>query len=201
MIRVRPASPDDLPALTRVLMDAFSVKMGVLFGRNRERTGRILSAIYSGPLARGYDGILVAELDRQIVGGLVIEPMPWGYDDVNRLEVAIRTELGTWRRWWNRIGFSIFNHGPEEGDAYLSDVGVLTSARGRGVGRALVRDAEKWAIHHERQAMTLWVASNNPVARHIYERAGMVTVRSEFNLLSGLLYGIPRWTYMRKQLG
>ncbi len=200
MIRVRPAHPDDLPGLTRVLVDAFSVKMRLLFGRDPARTQRLLTSIYSGPLARGYDGILVAELDQQIVGGLVIEPMPWGYEDVNRLEVAIRTELGTWRRWWNGIGFSIFTHGPEEGDAYLSDVGVLHSVRGQGIGKALVRNAEAWAIFHERQAMTLWVASNNPVARHIYERAGMAVVRHEFNLLSGLLYGIPRWTYMRKPL-
>lgn len=197
---MRPAALEDLPAMTCVLSDAFNVKMRVLFGRNVQQAQRVWGSIYSGPLARGYDGILIAELDRQPVGVLVIEPMPWSYEDVERLDLAIKTELGRWRRFWNQIGFSVFSHGPEDGDAYLSDVGVLSSARGKGVGKALVRQAEGWAVVHQRRALTLWVASNNAVARHVYERAGMVAQRHEFNLLSGLLYGIPRWTYMRKKL-
>ncbi len=197
---MRPAVLDDLPAATRVLNEAFNVKMRVLFGRDPKRVERLLTSIYSGPLASGYDGILIAELDRQPVGVLVIEPMPWGYADVQRLQLAVQTELGGWRRWWNEVGFSVFSHGPEAGDAYLSDVGVLRSARGQGIGKALVRQAENWAIAHEREALALWVASNNAPALHIYQRAGMLPVRHEFNLLSGLMYGIPRWTYMRKAL-
>ncbi len=200
MIRVRSATLDDLPALTGVLADAFSVKMHVLFGRDPARIRTILGAIYQGPLARGFDGIILAEREGQIVGVLVIEPMPWSGADVHRLNATIDTELSAWRRQWNRLGYTVFTHGPDDGDAYLSDVGVLPAARGQGVGKALVAEAEVWAIAHERRALTLWVASNNPVARHLYERAGMVAVIHEVNVLSGLLYGIPRWTYMRKDL-
>jgi len=200
MIRVRPACSDDLPALVHIVAEAFNVKMHVLFGRDPVRVRRMLSGIYSGPLSYGYDGLLLAELDRTPVGVLVIEPMPWGSEDATRLELLVRTELSAWRRWWNRIGFSVFSHGPEEGDAYLSDVSVLKRARGRGVGTALVRNAEAWAGAHQRRALTLWVASNNRTARHLYERAGLVATKHEFNWLSGALFGIPRWTYMCKQL-
>jgi ribosomal protein S18 acetylase RimI-like enzyme len=200
MIRVRSATIADLPALTAVLSDAFNVKMNVLFGRQPDRVRTILSAIYRGPLLRGFDGILVAERESRVVGALVIEPMPWSSEDVHRLNAMIDGELNAWRRAWNRLGYTVFTHGPDEGDAYLSDVGVLRSARGEGVGKALVAEAERWAIARNRRAMTLWVASNNAVARRLYERAGMVAARHEINLLSGILYGIPRWTYMRKEL-
>ena len=51
-----------------------------------------------------------------------------------------------------------------------------------------------------RERLSLWVASNNHIARHVYEKAGMVVVREEVSWLSGLLYGVPRWAYMRKAL-
>lgn len=200
MIRVRPAALEDLPAMTHVLADAFGVKMRVLYGRDPERIRRILTTMYRGPLSREYDGLLIAELDRQVVGVLVIEPMPWDGSDADRLVRVLATELSAWRQMFTRIGFSVFSHGPNVGDAYLSDVGVLSSARGKGVGKALVQHAEGWAIAHQRTALALWVASNNPVARRLYERAGMVALHHEINLLSGVLYGVPRWTYMRKVL-
>lgn len=200
MIRVRPACPDDLPALTHIVAEAFNTKMHVLFGREPARICRMLSSIYSGPLSYGYDGLLLAELDRKPVGALAIEPMPWNSQDASRLDLMVRTELSTWRQWWNRVGFSVFSHGPEDGDAYVSDVGVLRQARGRGVGTALIRQAEAWAIAHRRQALTLWVASNNRTARHLYERAGLVATKHEFNWVSAVIFGVPRWTYMCKPL-
>src|SRR5579859_5264510 len=200
VIRVRPAGPGDLNVLTQIVAEAFNVKMRVLFGRNRERTLSMLARMYRGPLTRGYDGLLLAEIDRQPVGALAIEPMPWQSEDISALDVAIRTELSGWRQWWNRKGFSVFSHGPEDGDAYLTDVGVLKKARGCGVGTALVRQAEAWAIAHKRRALSLWVASNNRTARRLYEKVGMVAVRHEVSLTSGLLYGIFSWTYMRKSL-
>lgn len=200
MIVVRSARPDDLPGLTKVMAEAFNVKMHVLFGRNVARTQRILQSIYAGPVSRGYDGIVVAELDGRIVGGLVIEPMPWTPDDARRLETLMAQELGTWRQFWNQIGFSVFNHGPEPGDAYLSDVCVLKELRGRGIAQKLVTFSENWARGRGRLALTLWVASGNRSARKVYEKAGMTVGNSQISLLSGILYGIFRWVFMKKDI-
>ena len=94
----------------------------------------------------------------------------------------------------------VFSHGAGFGDAYLTDIGVLKGARGQGVGKALLQYAESWAIVHDRQALTLWVAANNRIARRLYEHAGLNVVRSEFNAPSGLLFGVWRWLFMRKEL-
>ena len=200
MIRVRSATITDLDSLTTIIAEAFSVKMHVLFGRDPEQIACMLRGMYSGPLSRHYDGLLIAELDDDPIGALAIEPMPWQIEDVERLDTLTHTLLSPWRQRWNRLGFSVFTHGPTVNDAYITDVGVLRRARGHGAGRALMQSAEQWAIAHDRRTLSLWVASNNQVARHLYEQVGLRVVRSEMNWLSGALYGIPRWTYMVKQL-
>jgi ribosomal protein S18 acetylase RimI-like enzyme len=200
MIIVRSARPEDLPGLTKVMAEAFNVKMMVLFGRDPARTQRMLQRIYAGPLHRGYDGIVVAELEGRIVGGLVIEPMPWLNEDAHALDTLMATELSTWRRFWNRVGFSVFSHGPDVGDAYLSDVCVAKDMQGRGIAKKMMVFAEEWARLHHKIALTLWVAAGNRPARRVYEKAGMKVVRSEINLLSGVLFGIFRWVGMKKTL-
>jgi ribosomal protein S18 acetylase RimI-like enzyme len=200
MIIVRAARPEDLPGLTKVMAEAFNVKMRVLFGRDPARIQRMLTRIYAGPLARGYDGIVVAELEGRIVGGLVIEPMPWLDSDAHGLDTLIAAELGGWRRFWNHVGFSVFTHGPDAGDAYLSDVCVAADMRGRGIAQKMMIFAEEWARSHHRVALTLWVAAGNRPARRVYAKAGMKVVASEINLLSGFLYGIFRWVGMKKML-
>jgi ribosomal protein S18 acetylase RimI-like enzyme len=200
MTVIRPAVLADLPGLSAVLAEAFSVKMHVLFGRDPVRTSRLLQTIYRGPVSRGYDGVIVAEQDGAIVGGLVIEPMPWLRDDVNRLDTAIATELSPWRQLWNRIGFAVFQHGPEPGDAYITDVCVRKDQRGRGIAQKLMAYAEEWARQNGRFNLTLWVAAGNTSARHVYEKLGMVKVGQEIGLISGLLFGVPRWVKMSKRL-
>ena len=199
-VHVRAACPADVTAFTRIIAESFSSKMHVLYGRNPTRVQKILGAMYRGPLEHGYDGLLVAELNGQIVGTLAIEPMPWYVEDANLVEYLTKTELGAWRRWWNRTGFLVFAHGAGLGDAYLTDIGVLKTARGQGVGKALMQHAESWAIEHDRQALTLWVAANNRIARQLYSHAGLSVTHSEFNTSSGLLFGVWRWVHMRKAL-
>jgi len=200
VIRVRPACPDELGDFTRIVAEAFNPKMNLLYGRNPARIQKILGAMYRGPLEHGYDGMLVAEIAGRVVGTLAIEPMPWYPEDASLVEYLTKTELGAWRRWWNRTGFAVFSRGAGYGDAYLTDIGVLKSARGQGVGKALMRQAETWAVVHNRQALTLWVAANNHVARRLYVHAGLTETRSEFNAQSGLLFGVWRWVHMQKKL-
>jgi len=200
MILIRPATPADLPGLVQVMVQAFNLKMVVLFGRNSARTGRILQQIYAGPLNRGYDGIIVAEQDGRIVGGLVVEPMPWMQIDVERLETAIKTELGLYRQFWNHLGYSVFGHSPAPGDAYLSEICVVKDMRGHGIAQRMVGYAEEWARAHGKTDLTLLVAARNRIARHAYEKRGLGIARTEFRVLAGLLYGNYRWHYMAKSL-
>ena len=49
--------------------------MRIIFSKQPEKVRALLEEIYTGPVGRGYDGILVAERDGRIIGTLLIEPI------------------------------------------------------------------------------------------------------------------------------
>ena len=56
--------------------------------------------------------------------------------------------------------------------AHVSVIAVTTEAEGRGVGRALMAQAEVWARERGHQSITLSVFEGNHRAKALYERAG-----------------------------
>ncbi len=60
----------------------------------------------------------------------------------------------------------------EDGAAELVSMWVRPSARGRGVGEALVEAAAAWARGHGFGALFLWVTESNAPAVRLYERCG-----------------------------
>jgi ribosomal protein S18 acetylase RimI-like enzyme len=57
-------------------------------------------------------------------------------------------------------------------NCHISDLAVTPGFDGRGVGRALLTYAERWAREHHCRHMTLAVFPGNERARALYERAG-----------------------------
>jgi ribosomal protein S18 acetylase RimI-like enzyme len=60
----------------------------------------------------------------------------------------------------------------EDGQADLVSMWVRPSARGLGVGEALVEAAAAWAKAHDYPALFLWVTESNGPARRLYQRCG-----------------------------
>ena len=60
----------------------------------------------------------------------------------------------------------------EDGMADLVSMWVRPTARGLGVGEALVEAAADWAKVRDYDALYLWVTVTNPAARGLYERCG-----------------------------
>lgn len=200
MIRVRSARLVDLPGMAAVLEDAFSDKMHVIFGKQPEKTRTLLENIYTGPVRRGYDGVLVAEQGGRIVGTLLIEPMRHTTSE-NRTFVHVATrELGMLRVVMASFLLWLIGHEPAEGEAYISDVGVASDYQDQGIGQLLMRHAEQWARNHRRACLTLWVAANNDRAIHVYEKAGFVITKTKSSWLTRLAFGIRHWYFMEKPL-
>ena len=60
----------------------------------------------------------------------------------------------------------------EDGAADLVSMWVRPSARGLGVGEAVVAAAASWAKAHDFGSLSLWVTESNAPARRLYERCG-----------------------------
>ena len=68
---------------------------------------------------------------------------------------------------------------------HVIDIAVTREGEGRGVGRALLEAAERWAEHAGYPWLTLHVFAGNDRARRLYEKSG---------------YEVE-WTRMLKRLG
>lgn len=200
MLTIRSAREVDLPGVAVVLHDAFEEKMHLIFGDQPAKIRTVLEAIYTGPVRRGYDGVLVAELEGRIVGTLLIEPMNFTTQESQRFERVAINQFGLPRMLWAAFLLWLIGHRPGPRDAHISDVGVLTEYRGEGVGLRLMEAAEQWAHDHQRARLTLWVAASNQPAHHLYEKCGFTVDESRSSWLTRLTFGIQHWDFMEKPL-
>jgi ribosomal protein S18 acetylase RimI-like enzyme len=200
MIKVRSARMVDLPGVAVVLQDAFSDKTRVIFGDQPAKVRTLLEAIYTGPVRRGYDGVLVAELDGRIVGTLLVEPMNYTPEESRIFENTAIREFGIPRMLIAAFLLWLIGHRPGAGEAYISDVAVATDCQGQGVGQRLMQHAEEWARSHGRRQLTLWVAASNAPAIHVYKKSGLSITTTRSSWLTRLTFGIRHWHFMEKQL-
>ncbi len=200
MLRIRPARTVDLPGLAAVLHDAFSDKLRVMFGKQPDRVRELLEMIYTGPVTRGYDGVLVAESDGRVVGTLVIEPMYHTEAESRAFENFAIRKLGLLRVLWAAFLLWLLSHTPEPDEAYISDVAVAPDFQRQGIGARLLEHAAHWASEHGRTRLTLWVATTNEGARRLYEKAGFTVKTTRASWLLRLAFGIRHWHFMEKSL-
>ena len=111
--KVRSARLVDLPGVAATLQDAFSDKMKIIFNRDPSKVQALLEASYTGPVQRGYDGILVAEQDGRIIGTLVIEPIYYTTREARNFENLAIRELGLLRMLWTSFMLWLVAHAAE----------------------------------------------------------------------------------------
>jgi ribosomal protein S18 acetylase RimI-like enzyme len=67
---------------------------------------------------------------------------------------------------------AVFAEPDAPGRMHLVSMWVAPGYRRRGVARALVAQAVRWAAEHRAREVILWVADNNSAAHRLYERVG-----------------------------
>jgi ribosomal protein S18 acetylase RimI-like enzyme len=109
---------------------------------------------------------------------------PYAFGSTHAREVAFTEEK--WRGRVNERSVTFLAHAEradeapaglagvyvEDGVADLVSMWVRPSARGLGVGEALVEAAASWAKAHDFGSLFLWVTEVNAPARRLYERCG-----------------------------
>jgi len=143
------------------------------------------------PMARLHGEVLVASLDGEVAGGLVASP-PGRFPLpppplVGGLRCLIRQGWQVARRW--EVVFEALQalH-PIEPHWYLGTLGVIASARRRGVGGALLT---RWLAEVDRDGMPAYLETDNEENIRFYERAGF-SLEGETSIL-----GVRAWRMTR----
>ena len=178
-IEIRDGEPGDARIAARLEREAGSKLMDFLAGfRGRQATERLLAALWkkSGTrFSREYGR--VARVEGRTVGLLVGYPknLIAGLDrKTGRALLAVQGWLFILRALRHPVVTARMSYLPEAaaGDWYVCVLATEKAFRGRGIGAALLGDAEARARTAGAQSLSLMVAARNDAARALYDRFG-----------------------------
>jgi len=147
------------------------------------------------PAARLHGQVLVANLDGEVVGGLVaslpgrfpLPPPPL----MDRLRYLKRQGWSVARRW-EAVFEALDAFHPVEPHWYLGVLGVDRFAQNRGVGAALL---SRWLAGVDRDAVPAYLETDSEGNVRFYERAGF-SLEGEISIL-----GVRAWRMKRAPAG
>lgn len=179
---IRPATPDDAPLAARLMYLSMGELADYLFGKAHLSVDEILTGLFLLEGNRFSRGIAdVAEWDGQPAGMLVSFPGR----EFNRRELSIGLGLLKLCGPWDVLRLSVpaisIANGIEtlRNEYYLANMAVLPEFQGRGIGSALMANAEEKARQAGVEKCSLIVDIENPSARRLYERCGYRVVFSK----------------------
>jgi len=106
------------------------------------------------------------------------ELLPQGRDTPRVLLLSADTSEG------ETVGYvwiGLDRRGPSDGGAWIYDIEVIESRRGKGYGRALLRAAEEVTVKNGVTKLGLNVFGTNITARNLYESAGYAVMQMQMS--------------------
>jgi ribosomal protein S18 acetylase RimI-like enzyme len=188
MFTIVPASPADVPAVASALGSAFredTVMSTLVAGGDRTRAlTRLFHALLrSGALRHGRVDVARHTADGTVLGAAIWQRPgeSWALtEELRELPQFVRALGAAGIAGALRTQRRIAAHRPSEPHWYLAQIGTTESARGTGVGSALLRHR---LDHIDTVSEAAYLESSNERNRTLYRRFGFVTV--------GMIAGIP----------
>jgi len=171
------SAPEYFPALLgkrfKELFRRLFLEKGNLFSHEH-----VVFAIYEGQIAGmilSYDW-KTKKREEKRTGWLMMKSL--GFDFLRKLPAFISSTSGSGRL--------------EKGDYYVSNVAVYPKFQGKGIGKALMLEAERLAMESGAERITLDVERNNERAIAIYKKLGYSIEREHSVELEGRTYRFYR---------
>jgi ribosomal protein S18 acetylase RimI-like enzyme len=196
---IRPAERADLLQVAQLQVQAFGDKLRHVFP-HRAVALTLLTASLEAEM-QGHTHLVVAEEDGELVGLLALR-LQSGFPAA-ALAGLRRLARQTVRPWhWPRllIGQALLTHPTPPDALYIDVLAVAERQRGRGLGTALLAEAERYARLNGWREIGLHVSVHNSAARRLYTRQGFAVRDWQFSLASGLFLGHWGFAYMSKLL-
>ncbi|HET7268162.1 MAG TPA: N-acetyltransferase [Oleiagrimonas sp.] len=202
-LTIRPACETDAEAAVPLIYSSGPAAFDYVFARaGADARAFLARAFVDGAGEFGHRNHVVGELD----GKVVAAGAGFGYADTRSFTLAAARQILRHYGW--RAGGPIVRglrterliHPPTRGEFYLGHLGVAPTARGHGVGSALV----EWLLAHDCartcQCAVLDVAADNPRAQALYERLGFRVTGERHSSLRNARGAVPTQRRMRRSL-
>jgi len=98
------------------------------------------------------------------------------------------------------VKFFILEESVDSDSCYIVYIGVSSEARGKGIGKALLKRGEDFARERGKRYLSLAVAANNDIAYRLYQKVGFKDIKRNKDIFTKLIFGIGTWIYMKKEL-
>ena len=162
-IKIRKANFRDIEKIAKLIYYTEATPIDVWGGESKAQTLENLKTLIRGKESRySTDYITVAELDKKVVGAIILIP----YYKLDKL--SIETDLKQIKKIegftekilyiFNSIKYMIFRE-CRRGDLYISNIATDEKARGFGVGRILMLHAEQVAKKEDFEGISLLAKS------------------------------------------
>ncbi|WP_088834664.1 GNAT family N-acetyltransferase [Paenibacillus tyrfis] len=142
---------------------------------------------------------MVATQDGEVIGTISVK---WKSESAMKQKQKLPSwknfnRFGTWNLLKMRFGLYFFDHKPEAGECYISEVVVHPDHQGKGVGKLLLQWAQYFAeTKQSLDRLSLYVSGKNPRAKHLYEQLSFHTHSQTKSLVWHLLFKEMKWEYM-----
>lgn len=157
-----------LDAAAALYLDAFSDKLGPLFGRD-DRARRFLAGVLRPDRA-----VVALDADGRLVGLAGFHLGDGSF--VGGAAEDLRRAYGIFGALWRGPLLSLFEREAAAEELLVDGVVVAPAARGRGVGGALIEAVAALARREGLERVRLEVVDSNPRARALYARRGFETM-------------------------
>ena len=200
---VRPADPRDDAVIASLVVEGFLDKFRPVFGRQMNRSVKIMEKWVRLEHSLGGVSSLVIEgsSPEEIAASVGVRIKSSDDDALARgLWKALRRNLGFARAAWAATLLSYPRYAATSSEAYVERLVVTQEYRHRGMASALLKAAEDLARRSGKESVGLHVSSDNKPALKLYETRGYEENSRQRSLLTGHFLGIRDWLYLRKEL-
>jgi ribosomal protein S18 acetylase RimI-like enzyme len=198
--KVIPADNSHLEDILNIFYEGFSEKLGFI----TRKTDQQLS------FARDFNLFNIESTEQEFVG--IIDDRVMGFLSLKFLgqSEGLHHKRLNMKELYGKYGFFtiirawlfdfIFHHKLQEGELYIDTVGVLTEARGKGVGTSLLRFCETFAKERGFEKLTLMVIYENPKALALYKRLKYTVVSNHSLWMLKKSTGVSGAYFMEKKI-
>ena len=200
---VRPADPRDDAVIASLVVEGFLDKFRPVFGRQMDRSVKIMEKWVRLEHSLGGVSSLVIEgsSPKEIAASVGVRIKSSDDDALARgLWKALRRNLGFVRAAWAATLLSYPRYAATSSEAYVERLVVTQEHRHRGMASALLKAAEDLARRSGKETVGLHVSSDNQPALKLYETRGYEENSRQRSLLTGHFLGIRDWLYLRKEM-